>query len=85
MYVCICHAVTEKDIQRAAEDGVCSMEMLSKYIEVSAQCGTCADYASEVLQKAIKVQDKSNCRQLKKLDGIQCSQKKPASKSCIAS
>lgn len=84
MYVCICHAVTEKDIQKAAQEGVSSMEMLSKYIEVSAKCGTCVDYASEVLQEAMKRKNKSTSHQCLKLNSIQCSQKEQSSTTSIA-
>jgi bacterioferritin-associated ferredoxin len=30
MYVCICHAITEKDIQKAVNKGACSIAMLSE-------------------------------------------------------
>ena len=56
MYVCICHAVTEKDIQGAVKQGVCSMKMLSEFMPVSNQCGCCDDHARKVLEEAINAQ-----------------------------
>jgi bacterioferritin-associated ferredoxin len=53
MYVCICHAVTEKDIQKAVKQGICSMEGLSENMAVSTRCGCCADHAHKVLTEAI--------------------------------
>lgn len=56
MYVCICNAVTEKDIQRAVKQGVCSMESLSAVVPICTQCGCCADYAGQVLEQAMNTQ-----------------------------
>jgi bacterioferritin-associated ferredoxin len=62
MYVCICNTVTEKDIQQAVKQGVSSLEMLSENMQVSNDCGCCADHASKVLAAAINEQayDNSN-------------------------
>ena len=53
MYVCICHTVTEKDIHQAVKQGVCSMKMLSDSMQVSKQCGCCANHAGKVLEEAM--------------------------------
>jgi bacterioferritin-associated ferredoxin len=53
MYVCICHAVTEKDIQKAVKQGICSMESLSENMAVSTRCGCCASHAHQVLTEAL--------------------------------
>lgn len=61
MYVCICHNVTEKDIHKAVKQGVCSMKMLSECMQVSNQCGCCANHAGKVLEEAIHQTGKSLC------------------------
>lgn len=50
MYVCICHGVTEKDIQKAAKAGANSLQDLKQMTGCSSGCGSCADVALEVLQ-----------------------------------
>ncbi len=53
MYVCICNAITEKDIHKAVEEGISTLEKLSEVTSVSKHCGCCADHASKVLQEVI--------------------------------
>ncbi|MEM9305018.1 MAG: (2Fe-2S)-binding protein [Pseudomonadota bacterium] len=52
MYVCICHAVTEKDIQLSAERGVRSMRQLRAQTGCSGTCGQCAPMAKNILEDA---------------------------------
>jgi bacterioferritin-associated ferredoxin len=54
MYICICQGITEKDIQNAVKEGICSMERLSESTGVSTQCGCCADHAHKTLEDAKK-------------------------------
>ena len=50
MYVCSCHGVTEKDIQKAAKAGANSLQDVKRMTGASTGCGSCADVALEVLQ-----------------------------------
>ena len=50
MYVCICHSVTEKDIQKAAKQGANSLQDIKEMTGCATGCGSCADLALEVLQ-----------------------------------
>lgn len=52
MYVCICKAVTEKQIRRAAAKGVDNLYELREELGVSSGCGTCADLAESILDDA---------------------------------
>ena len=54
MYVCICNAVTDRQIRHAAEEGVSSMAELSRRTGCSDCCGSCADLASEILEDAVR-------------------------------
>lgn len=54
MYICICHAVTERDIQHAVESGVVKFQELAHQLHVAQQCGTCAKAAKECLNRALQ-------------------------------
>ncbi len=49
MYVCICNAVTDKQIRKAAESGVKDLWDLQRELGVAAGCGSCKEMASEIL------------------------------------
>ena len=52
MYVCICHAVSDKDIQRAAAAGIRDLNALTRELQVAGRCGRCAECARECLRAA---------------------------------
>ena len=52
MYVCICKAVTDKQIRRAAANGVDNLYELRQALGVSSGCGTCSDMAESILDEA---------------------------------
>ena len=49
MYVCICNAITDKQIRRAAKAGATDMRSLQAKLGVAAGCGSCTEAASEIL------------------------------------
>jgi len=51
MYVCICNAVTDSQIRKAAENGVTFMRELGNELGVGRQCGRCACTAREILRE----------------------------------
>ena len=51
MYVCICNAVTDKQIRRAARQGARSLPELRDRLGVAANCGSCAVQAMELLDR----------------------------------
>lgn len=51
MYVCICKAVTDKQIRRAAARGVDNLYDLRDTLGVASGCGSCADLAESILQE----------------------------------
>jgi len=51
MYVCICKAVTDKQIRRAAAQGVDNLYELREHLGVASGCGSCADMASDILRE----------------------------------
>lgn len=54
MYICICNAVTESQVQKAAEQGASSLEDLQMDLGVATCCGQCADDACTALEGARK-------------------------------
>lgn len=52
MYVCVCHAVTDRDIQQAVAQGAHSMRELSARTGVASTCGRCARCAHACLKEA---------------------------------
>lgn len=53
MYVCICKAVTDRQIRRAVRGGVVTFERLQMALEVSTCCGRCEPFARSVLAEAV--------------------------------
>jgi bacterioferritin-associated ferredoxin len=53
MYVCICKAVTERDIHEAVTEGCYSMRHLRQSLGVCSGCGRCGHSALEVLRCAL--------------------------------
>ncbi len=51
MYICICNAVTSKDIAGAIHAGVDSVEQLGETLGVATCCGKCRDKAEECLNR----------------------------------
>jgi len=51
MYVCICNAITDKQIRQAAESGVRDLWGLQAELGVASNCGSCKDHASEILRE----------------------------------
>lgn len=51
MYVCICHGITDKDIQKAARTGVTTISQLAAETGATTGCGSCLDMAEDILQQ----------------------------------
>ena len=49
MYVCICNAITDKQIRAAAESGATDLWGLQAKLGVASGCGSCKEAASEIL------------------------------------
>jgi len=54
MYICLCNAVTDHDIRRAAADGVRSFTDLQARTGCSDCCGCCETEARATLDQAIE-------------------------------
>jgi bacterioferritin-associated ferredoxin len=49
MYVCICNAITDKQIRAAAKGGTTDLWGLQAELGVASGCGSCKEVASEIL------------------------------------
>lgn len=54
MYVCICNAVTEKEIYQAIADGAATVNQLREQLEVTGCCGMCLESVQDCLQKPLR-------------------------------
>ena len=52
MYVCVCRAVTERQIAQAARNGAKSLKDLRNNLGVTSECGRCASCARQCLRDA---------------------------------
>ncbi|HSC75310.1 MAG TPA: (2Fe-2S)-binding protein [Pseudomonadales bacterium] len=52
MYICVCQAVTEKQIHTAVHNGARSMKDLRDTLGVGIECGCCAACAKQCLREA---------------------------------
>lgn len=66
MYVCICNAVTDKQIRASAREGCTSLRALSCQTGCATTCGKCARMAREILvdemQRQVQWADKEAAR-----------------------
>ena len=53
MYICLCNAITDRDIVKAAEQGACSSEDLAHELGVGLGCGRCISCAKSILSDAL--------------------------------
>jgi len=53
MYICICNAITDRDIAKAAADGARSEEDLARNLGVGLGCGRCTSCAKSILVEAV--------------------------------
>ncbi|TYK64420.1 (2Fe-2S)-binding protein [Colwellia echini] len=53
MYVCLCHGVTDKQIETAIDNGAETMKSLATELKVGTQCGKCCQCAKRVLNNKL--------------------------------
>jgi bacterioferritin-associated ferredoxin len=53
MIVCLCHQVSDRDIQRAVASGTRCFEVLQDDTRLASSCGCCHDCAREVFDEAV--------------------------------
>ena len=53
MYICLCNAVTDRQIMQAAEAGARSRDDLARQLGIGLGCGRCVSCAEAVLNEVI--------------------------------
>ena len=53
MYICLCNAITDRQIVRAAEEGARSDEDLAAQLGVGTGCGRCRSCAKALLVETV--------------------------------
>ena len=51
MIVCVCNAITEKEVREAARKGSPTPEAAYATYDCEVQCGCCLDYAQEIIDE----------------------------------
>ena len=54
MYICLCQAVTDHDIEAAVRAGAHTMHEVQQSLAVSTGCGTCASAAQMVIDQTLQ-------------------------------
>lgn len=52
MYVCVCNAVTERQIHQAVKDGAKTVKHLKDQLGVASECGACVGCAKDCIKAA---------------------------------
>jgi bacterioferritin-associated ferredoxin len=62
MYICLCNAITERAIIRAAEEGARSPEDLTHALGVGLGCGSCLKCAKALLAETVARMSIGDCK-----------------------
>ena len=54
MYVCLCKAVTDRQIKEFVNGGAGSFEEVCKQLGVATQCGRCSTLAQNIVESTVK-------------------------------
>lgn len=50
MFVCVCHAITDREIREAVDGGVDHVDQLGELYGVGTCCGSCRPQAEEIIE-----------------------------------
>lgn len=53
MYICICHGITDTQIEEAIDNGAETLKAISTELKVGSQCGKCCQCTKRVLNKKL--------------------------------
>jgi bacterioferritin-associated ferredoxin len=51
MYVCVCHAITEADVENCIAEGAKTLADLRGCLGIAGTCGHCATLAEQMLEQ----------------------------------
>lgn len=53
MYVCVCHAVTDRQIREVVNCGADSLSDVQQCLPVGGCCGRCQDTAQQIIEECV--------------------------------
>lgn len=53
MYVCLCHAVTDRQVKQAVKEGACTVRQVQLCLRVGTNCGKCIPAAREIVETVL--------------------------------
>ena len=53
MYVCLCHAVSDTEIEQAVAEGSESLQDIQLHLGAATGCGSCVEHAQAVIDAAL--------------------------------
>jgi bacterioferritin-associated ferredoxin len=57
LYICICNAITERQVRDCASSGARSVDQLASELGVGSGCGRCLECATDLLREVISLSD----------------------------
>ncbi len=54
MYVCLCKAVTDRQIRETLSSGACTFADIRRELGVATQCGKCSQMARSIIETTTK-------------------------------
>jgi bacterioferritin-associated ferredoxin len=52
MYICLCNALTDRDVRAQCSDGACSVSMVYRGLDCAPKCGKCVPLVRQMLREA---------------------------------
>jgi len=52
MYVCLCNAITDRDVRRHSVEEGCSVSMVYRALGCEPQCGKCVPFVRQMLRQS---------------------------------
>lgn len=62
MFICLCHAITDKQIKQAIEEGADDIALLMETLDVATQCGSCFETVVDMVEEHHKQNKKSTTK-----------------------
>ena len=53
MYVCVCHAISDRQIREVVNRGAASLDEVQVHLPVASCCGQCEDSARELIDDQV--------------------------------
>jgi bacterioferritin-associated ferredoxin len=54
MYICMCHAINDRQIREVVDRGAVSLRDVQAYLPVASCCGQCEDTARELIDSHVE-------------------------------